>query len=416
MNQTSLPIGIIGLGNRGYGLLYEILDSMPDIDVLAVCDSYIDRANHGAARVFACRGHQPFITTDAHTLLANAKKMGLACVMICTAWESHIPLCIEAMEYGIPCGCEVGGAYSVEQCWDMVRTYERTKTPVMLLENCCYGKEEMTILNMIKHGVFGEIVHCEGGYRHDLRDEITEGQIHRHYRRRNYLNRNGELYPTHELGPIAKYLNLNRGNRMLTLTSTSCGAHGLYTFNHAAHDENFPTREDQFMQGDVVTTVIKCAHGQTIVLTHDTSLPRPYSRGNLCQGTFGIWSEDKHAVMLTDHGKESDHEWTPLEKMYEKWLHPLWRHYDAVGGHDGMDYLVLSAFFDAVRNDTPMPIDVYDMASWMVVTALSEQSVAMGSMPVPIPDFTNGMWLCRAPYHRSRYCLEDVCEECFPTT
>ena len=120
-------------------------------------------------------------------------------------------------------------------------------------------------------------------------------------------------------------------------------------------------------------------------------------------------------MVLKKKGGGSTHEWTPLEEIYDRWLHPLWRHYDAVGGHDGMDYLVLSAFFDAVRNGTPMPIDVYDMASWMVITTLSEQSIAMGSQPVPIPDFTNGMWTCRAPYHRSRYCLDDVCEECFHT-
>lgn len=410
--DKKLNIGFIGLGARGYGLLFPILEYMPQIDVRAVCDLYADRVQRGAAKVFAARGHIPFSTTNADEIFSNPA-LQLDCVVVATAWETHIPLCIQAMEAGIPVGCEVGGAYSVEQCWDLVKTYERTKTPIMLLENCCYGKEELTVLNMIKKGLFGEIVHCEGGYRHDLRDEITEGGVNRHYRRRNYQNRNGELYPTHELGPIAKYLQINRGNRMLTLCSMASREAGLSAFNREVHDASFPDRSDRFEQGDVVTTIIKCAHGQTITLTHDTSLPRPYSRGNLVQGTRGIWSEDKHGVLLCSYERGAWHTWQPLEDWYETYQHPIWRHYEVVGGHDGMDNLVLSAFFDAVRTGAPMPIDVYDMASWMVITALSEQSIAMGGMPVAIPDFTNGKWLWRDPPHRSKYCLDEVCEECF---
>lgn len=164
--------------------------------------------------------------------------------------------------------------------------------------------------------------------------------------------------------------------------------------------------------GDIVTTSIKCAHGETILLTHDTTLPRPYSRGGRVQGTKGIWMEDKHGVLL-DGGEA--HEFRDLEEYYDEHMHPLWRDYrdHAVGGHDGIDFLVMRAFVEAVKSRTAVPIDAYDMASWMAVSALSEQSIAMGSMPVPIPDFTNGRWMNREPYVRSRYCLEEVCSECF---
>jgi len=332
-----------------------------------------------------------------------------------SAWEAHAQICVDSMLAGKPVATEVGGAYSIEQCWEMVRTHERTGVHCMMLENCCYGKEEMTVLNMVKKGLFGELVHCEGGYRHDLRDEIALGNENKHYRLRNYMNRNGELYPTHELGPIAKLLNINRGNRMVSLTSMASKAVGVNDWIKRNKGDDFENASFRFAQGDVVTTCIKCAHGETIVLTHDTTLPRGYSRGNVVQGTRGIWSEDRNGILLDGEAEGASwaHKFTPMAEYHEKYMHPLWKNYEVVGGHGGMDFLVMSAFIDSVKNGTPPPIDVYDAAAWMSITVLSENSIACGSMPVAIPDFTNGKWTYREPWHRSKYCLDEVCEDLF---
>jgi len=292
-----------------------------------------------------------------------------------------------------------------------------------MLENCCYNREEMTVLNMVKKGLFGELVHCEGGYRHDLRDEVALGNVNRHYRLKNYKHRNGDVYPTHEIGPIAKYLDINRGNRFISLTSTASKSVGIPQWIKDNKGEDFENANFKFALGDVVTTVIKCAHGETITLYHDTSLPRPYSRANLVQGTKGIWSEDKHAIYIEGLSPKGNnwwgHEWDDIENYYEKFEHPLWKEYRSEGvraGHGGMDYLVQRAFITSVMNQTNTPIDVYDTATWMAITPLSEDSISCGSMPMPIPDFTNGKWLDREPILEGKFCLNKICEDSYDGT
>lgn len=417
MINNKLRLGIIGLGNRGTSMISTML-GMSDIEIVAVCDVYEDRIEKTLSRLGQVDGYAEkavFSSVDYRRLLERAD---VDAVTVFTSWDTHIPICLDAMEAGKPVACEVGGANSVQQCWELVRTYERMRTPIMMLENCCYGKNELLILNMIKKGLFGEIVHVGGGYKHDLRDEVATGHEMRHYRLDNYMHRNGALYPTHELGPLAKYLNINRGNRMLMLTSMASKARGVNQWIMDNKGEDYENARFHFAQGDVVTTCIKCAGGETIVLTHDTTIPRGYSRGNLVQGTRGTWSEDNGGILIDGMGKGGSysHKFIPIKEFFGEHLHPLWREYEAgsiSGGHGGIDFLVLRAFIESVKNGTPMPIDVYDMASWMAITCLSEDSVAMGSMPVAIPDFTCGKWMHREPVFRSRYCLDEVCEECF---
>lgn len=404
--MEKINVGWVGLGGRGYGLLEMVLDTMPDVEILGVCDLYEDRTEAARALVEAKRGVNPVAVTDYRRLLEIKE---IDAIITPSAWEAHTDICVDSMLAGKYVATEVGGAYSIEQCWQLVRTYERTRIPCMMLENCCYGKEEMTVLNMVKKGLFGELVHCEGGYQHDLRDEVALGNENRHYRLRNYMHRNAELYPTHELGPIAKYLNVNRGNRMVMLTAMASKSAGVSAWINDKRGADFENANYPFAEGDVVTTCIKCAHGETIVLTHDTTLPRPYSRGNRVQGTKGMWFEDTYGVMLDGDA----HKYKKLDEYFDEYLHPLWRGYEAVGGHGGMDYLVLRGFVEAVKNQTQTPIDVYDTAAWMAITPLSEDSIACGSMPVAIPDFTNGKWTHREDFVRSKYCLEDVCEELF---
>lgn len=398
--KDKIRIGMIGLGARGTGLLELVYVQHPDVEFAAVCDSYMDRCEKAAEIIEKSGRKRPVITTDYKEVLAMPE---VDAVILCTSWDHHVDLCIEAMEAGKPVGCEVGGAYSVRECWKLVEAYERTKVPVMMMENCVYGRDEMMVLNMAEQGVLGTIVHCEGGYKHDLREEVAFGKENRHYRLNNYIHRNTENYPTHELGPIARILHINRGNRMMTLTSVSSKAAGLKEYIKNKKPEDQVLNHTQFQQGDVVNTIITCANGETILLTLDTTLPRYYSRGFTVQGTKGMYMEDNKSIFIDGEEHAKDHfewqkHWNNVEEYRNKYEHPVWKQYIEEGvkeGHDGMDWLTFCDFVKFVQTGSEAPIDVYDMAAWMCITPLAEQSIAMGGQPVAIPDFTNGAWINR---------------------
>lgn len=432
-----LKIGYIGMGNRGTYVLGNILDCFKDrVEIAAICDVYEDRVQHGIDMVKEKTGKAPVGTTNSDDVM----KMDVDAVMIMAAWEAHIPLAIDAMKAGKLVGMEVAGAYSIDDCYRLVHTSEETGIGCMLLENCCYGKTELAVLNMVREGLFGEIVHCDGGYCHDLRTEVAIGPITKHYRNRNYYSRNGENYPTHELGPIAKVLNINRGNRMVSLVSVASKARGLkeyadahgkvlrnklakgettvsyygrdYDYNEDVYNEYVKANSREVKQGDIVNTIITCADGSTITLTLDTTLPRAYSRGFTVKGTKGMYMEDNNSVYIDgDAEMEKAHfswqkYWDNGKEFEEKYRHSVWQKYGeaaATSGHDGMDYMVLSAFFEALEKKKPFPIDVYDAAAWMSITCLSEESIAHGGMPVAIPDFTGGKW---AMYKKEDHGLE----------
>lgn len=396
--MEKIKVACIGLGCRGESMLTTILKMCDNVDVIGVCDLYEDRVQKGVELVEKYRGHKPFATLNSDEIMEMKEAEA---VLIFTYWESHIDLAISAMEHGKYVGLEVGGVYSVNDCYRLIEAYNKTKMPCMLLENCCYGKTELAVLKMAREGILGEIVHCSGGYHHYLCKEIAGGIQNRHYRLRNYMNRNCENYPTHELGPIAKVLNINRGNRMLSLVSVASKARGMEAYIKE-HSEKYPELEDaRFNQGDIVTTIITCADGSTITLTLDTTLPRSYSRGFTVRGTKGAYFEDNDSVFIEspDNTEEMEFNWKPYwgngEQYREKYLHPLWKKYGekaAEAGHDGMDFMVLSAFFESIEKKTLPPIDVYDAAAWMCITTLSEESIAKGGAVVSIPDFTNGKW------------------------
>lgn len=396
--MSKMKVGIIGLGQRGYDLLVQNMLDIDKITITALCDHYDDRVEKAADAVFEKNGYRPELLTTDYTEVINSENVEV--VMVFAAWEDHIPIAIMSMKKGKPVGVEVAGAYSIRQCWDLVKAYEETKTPVMMLENCCYGRTEMMAMNMKDKGFFGTIVHCNGAYHHDLRDEITGGIKNRHYRYRNYKNRNCENYPTHELGPIAQLLDINRGNRMISLVSVSSKGIGLHDYIMKNNSDDEKLVNTEFTQGDVVTTIIKCAHGETITMTLDTTLPGYYSRAFRVCGTDARLDEDTRSVFIDgkdNHQNDVNENFGSLEKLVEEYEHPVWKKYLEEGihaGHGGMDWLVLNDFFDCLMQNKPMPIDVYDMASWMAVTPLTEKSIALGGTPVEIPDFTNGKW-CR---------------------
>ena len=400
-------VGQIGLGGRGMGHLSGIFCERDDVVVTYVCDVYEDRCAAAVKMVEERRGNTPKSTTNYKEVCESPD---VDVVIVTSAWENHVPACVYAMECGKQVATEVGGAYSIDDCWKLVNTYEKTGIHCMMLENCCYDRNEMMVMKMVREGLFGKIVHCEGGYQHDLRGEVSHGAENRHYRLRNYQNRCCENYPTHELGPIAKILDINRGNRMLKLVSMASGAWGLNAFAEAHDDVDPALRSYPFKQGDVVKTLIQCAHGETICLTLDTTLPRYYNRNFTIRGTKGFFGETENMVYIDGKCVEFGHDnFNNVNEYRKEWEHPVWKHFEeegVKGGHGGMDWLVFDAYFTALRDGMVPPIDTYDTAAWMAITPLSEISIANGSMPVDVPDFTRGMWTHRTDKNTGFYALD----------
>ncbi len=399
--SRKVKLGVIGLGKRGFSLLKSIFETNMS-DIVAVCDTYEDRIQDAKDECEKYSEIVPIGYTDYHELLLDNN---VEAVLIATPWSDHVRMAIESMKAGKITAMEVCGATDIEECWDLVKTYEETKTPFMFLENCCYGEFELLSLALVKAGKLGTVVHCSGAYSHDLRPWLLRGYVdRRNYRVDNYIHRNADTYPTHELGPIARVLNINRGNRMVSLVSMASKACGLeeYSYTDKNLDQDF--KGVRFAHGDIVTTIIKCANGETITLKLDTTLPTFYSRDFTVRGTKGMCVQDANMVLL-----EED---TDLEEFF-KTSETLKKHLDNANnykeylpqcyaeltdemrkaGHGGMDCLVFKDFFTAILNGTKMPIDVYDAASWMCITALTEISIANGGAPQSIPDFTRGKWV-----------------------
>lgn len=412
---SKVRVGFIGVGARGLGTLALAL-LRKDVEVMAICDIDPITTAKALAAVEKAGGKKPMLYTDgpnAYKKLLEQKDIDA--VFICTPWEWHTPMSVDAMNSGKAVACEVAGAMSIDECWQMVRTYEKTQTPFMIMENVCYRRDVMAILNMVRKDIFGELIHLEGGYQHDLRevkfnDGINyygggvefgdKGYSEAKWRTTHSVYRNGELYPTHGIGPVGSYININRGNRFEYLTSMASKARGLNKFilDHPKGGKDHPNAKINFRLGDVVTTNIMTANGESITLTHDTNLPRPYSLGFRVQGTNGIWMDVNKSLYI--EGKSPSHKWEPAETYLQEYDHPLWKRYegDASGaGHGGMDWFVLNAFIEAFKRREPMPFDVYDHASWAVITCLSEQSILQGGEPQAFPDFTDGKWMKRKP-------------------
>jgi predicted dehydrogenase len=441
--KEKVRLGVVGLGHRGVESMLTCL-GVPGVEVVAMCDLYEDRVADGLKALKDATGKGADTYINYRELLNRG---GMDALVVFTDWQTHIKIAVDAMRKGIYVGMEVGGASSVEECWRLVRAYEETGVPCMMLENANYTKHSLTMIRMIKEGLFGELVYLTGAYQHDLRDEIGLGREIRHYRFDHFVKRNAELYPTHEIGPIAKYLDINRGNRFLTLSAVASKTRGLPDYFANSRRSYNPWVKDSMANkykgttpeaqkdydmigkpiacGDVVATTIRCAGGEIINIIHDCTLPRPRYANARVQGTKGIWMGDTRTIYFEDEHEVFDN-WENDEKWFDKYEHPLWtetaeeaQRLEQAGkkeggfGHGGIDYIVLLAFFDAVKRQIAPPIDVYDTAAWMAITCLSEDSIALGGAPVAFPDFTNGLWLNRQPEPPSRYSLEKVHWECF---
>lgn len=409
-----VKIGLVGTGLRGQGHL-ELLLRRDDVDVVAICD--IDAKMLGWAKDIVTKSGKKMpqvFTGSVYAWKDMLSKIQMDGVVIATPWEWHKPMVIGSLQAGIKyVGTEVVLGITLEDHWDVVKAAEQYDAQVMMLENVCYRRDVMAVLNMVRQGLFGELMHLQGGYQHDLRGvkfndgkeggtgaEFGEkGFSEAKWRTNHSVFRNGDLYPTHGIGPVANYININRGNRFLSLCSYSSKARGLHNYITKIGGENHPNAKVDFKLGDVVTTMINCNNGETILLQHDTNLPRPYSLGFRVQGTNGLWMDVNKSIYIEGVSKQHD-VWDEAKTWLDKYDHPLWAKYstDAQGaGHGGMDFFVVNAFVESIKRKEPTPLDVYDAATWSAITPLSEQSVELGQQTVEFPDFTGGQWMYRKP-------------------
>jgi Oxidoreductase family, NAD-binding Rossmann fold len=413
--DEKLKVGIIGVGLRGQNHL-ELVLRRKDVDVVAICD--IDERMLKMSKDIITKSGKTMpeiYTGDNYAWRKMLDKKGIEAVIIATPWEWHKDMIIESVESGIKyVGSEVCIGITLQDHWDVIRAAEKHKAHVMMLENVCYRRDVMAVLNMVRQGIFGELIHLQGGYQHDLREvkfndgisaygkgvEFGEKGWHEaRWRTKHSVHRNGDLYPTHGIGPVAHYINVNRGNRFLNLCSFSTKSKGLHNHIVKKGGENHPNAKVNFKLGDVVTTNISCANGETILLQHDTNLPRPYSLGFRVQGTEGLWMDVNKSVYIEGKSPKS-HQWEEQKAWLDKYDHPLWKKYgnDAEGaGHGGMDFFVVHTFIESAKRKTPTQMDVYDAATWSAITPLSEQSIELGNETVAFPDFTSGQWMYRKP-------------------
>ena len=411
--KKNIKVGYVGLGRRGTGMLQNCLSEMKDVEVKYICDLNEKKIDKTLKYLAEKNYPTPETTTDYKEILADDE---IDAVFFMTGWNGRVKYAMEAMRAGKYAAIEVGCALDLSECYELVKTYEETKVPVMMLENCCYGRDEMMTLRMVKEGLFGEIIQCNGAYHHDISvgffRKDDEGNYETdHYRVWEYLHRNCENYPTHELGPISKVLGINRGNRMLTLTSFSSKARGLEHYIERNHPDHY-LKGQHFAQGDIVTTLITCAGGEIIRLTLDTTLLRPYySREFTVRGTTGMCEETMHGHYTYILEGMEEGVYNNKEEFYEKYDHPLHKEYaemQAMGDHGGIDWLVLRAFVESVKNGTDTPIDAYDTAAWLAIGPLTEMSIANGNTAVAIPDFTNGKWFRREEANKGKYSLDVI--------
>ncbi|MEJ2202633.1 MAG: Gfo/Idh/MocA family oxidoreductase [Gemmatimonadota bacterium] len=389
----TVRVGFVGVGGMGGAHVRNFL-GLEGVDIVALCDINETRNEEVAGWVVEDGRPRPRLygrtETDFERMCAEEE---LDLVFTATPWRWHVPVCLSAMENGKHAATEVPAAYTLEDCWKLVEHAERYEKHCVMMENCNYDRPEMMAFHLTRLGLLGEILHAECGYLHDLREvkfsETGEGL----WRRDHSMQRNGNLYPTHGLGPVANVMDINRGDRFDYLVSMSSPSRGLQGWAADHYPEGHPTRRERYVLGDVNTSLIKTSGGRTIFLSHDTNLPRPYSRIHMIQGTKGIFQGYPHRVHI--EGTSPAHQWEDWRDLLEEFDHPLWKDLEersAGAGHGGMDFIEDYRLVKCLREGLPTDMNVYDAAALSAVTPLSEWSVANGSRPAEFPDFTRGRW------------------------
>lgn len=391
-------IGFVGVGGQGSSHVRNFLE-IEGVEIKAVCDIVPEKV----ARIQkwctdAGRPKPDGYSKGDYDFKRMCQRDDLDLVFTATPWRWHVPVCLEAMNTGKHAATEVPAAYTVDDNWALVETAEKTNRHCVMMENCTYDRIELMVLNMVRKGLLGEILHAEAGYLHDLRALKFSKSGEGLWRIAHSIKRNGNLYPTHGLGPVAQCMNINRGDQFDYLVSMSSNSRGLNLWAAEHIGPNSPEAKQKYALGDVNTSLIHTKKGRTIILIHNCDSPRPYTRIDLVQGTKGIarkWPDRIHI-----EGKSPEHQWEEFDKYADEYEHPLWKTLSKQGeghGHGGMDFIEDYRLIQSLRTGTPMDMDVYDAAAWSVVTELSERSVANKSRPVDFPDFTRGKWKTNPP-------------------
>ncbi len=398
-SSRPVRIGFVGVGSRGTGMLKNAL-MLEGVEIPVVCDIVPERVEHAQRLVQDAGQPKPKGFTGKEDYLKVAELSNLDAIFTATPWKLHTPVMVAAMKGGKYGGTEMPACDGHDEAWELVETAEKTGMHCMLMENYTYIRNVMMVLNMVRQGMFGELTHCETGYQHDVRYATIgpKGELLWRAHER-YLNNTGNRYPTHAIGPVSQWIDINRGNRYEYLVSMSSRALGLKHYVTKKFGADHPNAKLNYRSGDVNCSLIQTASGITVTLYYDSLSPRPADMIYRIQGTKGIFSGTLDKLFLEDLSPKS-HEWEGIEKYQEKYDHPLWKQFGDTArktGHGGSDYLCMRDFVEAIRNRTEFPIDVYDAATWSIITALTEESATHRSRPVEFPDFTRGKWQTRKP-------------------
>ena len=410
-----LKVGLIGVGLRGTNHLNNVL-LREDVEVTAICDIDPARITIALDKISEKGKKKPKVFDKSDYAYRDLLDMeDVDAVIISTPWLWHTRMAKDSMLAGKYAGLEVSAANTMEECWDLVNTHEETGTHLMILENVNYRRDVLAVLNMVKQNIFGELVHFRCGYQHDLRFvKLNDGKTayglgvefgekgisEAAWRTQHSLLRNADVYPTHGVGPIAVMCDINRGNRFSSISSNASKGIGIHNYIVKHGGKDHPNAKLKFKQGDVITSTIETTNGETIIVTHDCNLPRPYSLGFRVQGANGLWEKDGDRMYI--EGQSKPHRWDSSKEWLEKYDHPLWKKYGehATGaGHGGMDFFVIHAFVESAKRNIAPPMDAYDAAAWSAITPLSEVSIENNGEPQDFPDFTRGMWVKRKPYN-----------------
>jgi hypothetical protein len=389
-------IGIIGTGGRGTSLLGDLLGA--DAQIVALCDVAREKAERAQSLVEKAGQKAPELYTNGdHAFESLVERDDLDLVVIATPWDWHVEMAVAAMKHGKHAAVEVPASTSIEGCWKLVDTSEQTRRHCIMLENCCYGYNETLILRMAHGGLFGDLLYGEGAYIHDLREELFSNKGEGLWRRTAHTLRDGNLYPTHGLGPIANYMGIQRGDSFDYIVSVGTPQRGLDAYRKANLAASDPRWSEHYVNGDMNTSLIKTAKGLTITLKHDTVNPHPYDRINTIAGTKGVFADYPPRIYFD--GQAGGEAWGGIDAWSEH-QHPLWKKEGEIakklGGHGGMDYIMVYRLLQCMRDGLTPDMDVYDAAAWSAPAPLSRLSLAGGSKPVQFPDFTRGHWQDRS--------------------
>lgn len=404
--ERPVRLGIVGTGNRGTALLGMALRA-PGVEITALCDTDAANLERAEARAVKAGRAKPALYTgspEAYKRLMERKD--LDAVLIATPWHWHTPMAVFAMQAGKYTGVEVPAALTVEECWQLLETHEKTRTPCMMMENWSFRRDNLAVLNMIRAGLLGETVHCHCAHSHDCVDHWffdKEGNIR--WGGEYLVKRNADQYPTHSLGPVLSWMNINRGDAFDTMASTATASRGINDYFRRKFGADHPNAKRTYKQGDIVTSVVKTKLGKTIVINYDMQLPRPYDNRWMIQGTMGIYREQPDTVYVEGRTPRY-HEWEAFAPYQAEFDHQWWRPVHAgpagtdplAGGHGGTDDLEVRLFLEAARNRTATPLDIYDSLTMSAVIGMSEASIAQGGAPLAFPDFTRGKWKTNRPY------------------